>query len=142
VLLLKEKHETRAYPASTPTQLEKSALAILRGRFEAGYYNPLPDPTPLPLDEAAARALPEGFVRSAALKEIDRWKVDQSEAAASRLFNRAVRAALLEKNGQRAWRLLQRRDGYEYEGVRLVELERSYSSVPWGTPERLDSEAP
>jgi len=131
VLVAEGKNNRRYLDARDEAAFHRSALRLLRERFEAGYY--YPDPNDDARNEPAVDLKPEALkhipvVSPAArlherqVSNRNRW---QREHARYVSWHKDAVRALAEQNGELAWRCLEQRDAYEYEGVQLECLEGS-----------------
>lgn len=133
VLVLKDKYSTRIFRASTEEELNQSSLKILQSKVDSGYIiNPeevdkdmeeLFAPKPPTFTQEQLSKLPDGAVKQAAIKEIQRYNEHLSEQKENeRLWNK-VSAALQNRDGKAAYRIIMSRNDYEYEGLSFIELE-------------------
>lgn len=152
VLVWEAKHDTHVYDASTDEALEASALAVLRRLVELHWITePQTSPqdaswwTPgfaaLTDEQIDATDWPEDIRESLKKARSKKWAgwqehLDQHEEATrqwrilAKLFAGETPWRIRVKADESRWRspitawdLLQRRNGYEYETYRLVDLE-------------------
>lgn len=126
LLVLKEKHGDAHFYLKDDTDLFIYALMILEGRnLQRWYPEASEKPIPLDFDEHAIEKLPASLVVSAEnrLREYRRdlkaWEEENEDAE-------AIRIALSEKDGRKAWEVLRRRRDCEYEECLIVGLCKSY----------------
>ena len=132
ILIAKEKHETRYLDASTNEAFAKSALKILTERLERGWYlEPRPPKTNLLLSKEEAEALPEPY-RTQELKYHKQHKIAH-DAYQYELdwYNQMLQVTRAQDTGfttskypmPKAWALLADRLDYEYEEIRIEDVE-------------------
>lgn len=128
ILVAKENHGDRYLDASTDEELGKSALKLLKERNALGWMYPevntlfgvLKEPD---LSYDQAKALPDGEVQTMALRQWDSFQRKlQYREEYTRWYDR-MKTAIRTDNGKLAWLCLQERRDYEYEKVRLEEVE-------------------
>ena len=121
LLILKEKHDVVFFLVSDEEELFRIALRVLTTRHQSGYwYGPDTNPEPkieMPIE--AIEALPEGETREmveavhrSQRRALGLWKKTNAE------WERIV-DVVQRKDGADAWRVLESRSDYEYEGVSL-----------------------
>lgn len=124
LLVAHEKHGNRYFLLRSDADLHAAALSLLRERLSEGYYNEYKRPDPGPLDFTAedAASMPES-VRAAALQQLALRENERREWKRMRTL-----AGVLEKaeggDGACAWRVLQAREGHQYERVELERFSR------------------
>lgn len=129
LLLVEEKQSTSYFHIPDEATLHAVALSILTARLTSGdwYFNPEENEPPDPIDYDALK-IPElpATLRGIAEdnlaeheKIVREYKHDCEQFA-------ATMKAVQEKDGAAAWTLIQARDGYEYEAVKLVAYTRKY----------------
>lgn len=140
IIVAWEKHQTRYLDASSPRAWALSSLALLRERYAQSEYLtpdemfPPRSDSERPLNDEALEALPADM-RADLLRRRERDQRDEHERDAySRWFEQMLAAVeadepvmLTARSGAQvpaAWRLLQFRSEYEYEGVSLERLEQ------------------
>lgn len=128
VIVAKEKHDDRYLDATTVEAFQRSALALLRERFDEEYWYPSPaedgDPPAIDLDAEAVELLPEdSLTRRLYEEQISRRNRWQKEHDRYVRWYEAAQRALAENDGALAWRCLEQRKCAEYESVSLERLE-------------------
>lgn len=131
ILICREKHAILYYDATSDPVLHAASLKILGDRLGDGYwYDPGPaPPKPGGLDDEQLAELgvpAEDPSRVEARESKARFHRSYAEWQQAKNTLDRAQAIALTKDGARAWRFLQSRRSFEYEGVELVWLE----SVP------------
>jgi hypothetical protein len=125
IMVADEKHVTRYLRASTQAELEASALKLLTERHADGYWYVAPDEPTFKASTTLeqAQALPEGPIRVAALGEHAKMKRGLIQYEQDLADYKKIIDAVERKDGKLAWECLRARRDYEYENVKLEELE-------------------
>lgn len=127
ILVETGKHEHRYFNATTEEQLYAAALKLLKERMHPRYgYIQKPDKPrsagPAVTKEQASQ-LPDGKVKTMALRELDDYAREQLEYTDALAEYQEAERALRESDGKAAWEVIDGRRDHEYEEVRLVDLE-------------------
>lgn len=126
VLVAYEKHGNRFFKAGNREELLASALKLLKERFESGkwYFVPeSPEKPDLPMTEDEAKALKDGPVKDAILREYNTYKRDVREFQLFFQDYQLIQKAINENDGMKALESLFNHSSYEYERVELYVLE-------------------
>jgi hypothetical protein len=118
----------RVFNATDEEDLHRSALFIVRERDEEGWYSELDDfepPVPPEVAEADIDDLPE-MLRSAARGAWTVYRCQVREGLGNGHQSVLLGEAREDGSGASAWRLLEMRGDYEYEGVYLYDVESGY----------------
>jgi hypothetical protein len=153
IIVVREKNERRHLDASTDEAWAKSALALLTGRFNEGYWYTDPQAGQgewstkrrkerdelLEVKEETLAVLPEGEQEDLRKKIANAKRdaaEDEKELQQYLMIKQVVETQDLSWIGKgrtsrpRAWALLEARSGYEYEGVGLTEIEAPSREAP------------
>lgn len=130
ILILKEHHGTVYLNVSTPEQMDKVCLSILRARSSTDEYlsdveeNQKPQEPAISFDES--QSLPAGRVRDVALAEWSGYHRDCEEYERRKHdFDRTTRA-LETNNGRLAYKILADHRHYEDEGFEIRDVLDEY----------------
>ena len=124
ILILHESHGSRLFDISTQEQLEAIALNIVTERF--GPKGELVDcldtefPEKPDISEEDIPNLKNGSIQTAVEEA---WEEYNEEAAIVRIdieTAKLVKEAIQKKDGRIAWKVLNMRIGYEYEGFEVA----------------------
>ncbi len=128
VLVFKEKHGSLAYVARDWEERDRAALHVLTRRFreEYWYHDPSKEKvySPVPsLTKDQVEGLPMGPVKAAAQLEWRNYESELRRREADITQYKAIQAAVSDKDGIAAWRLIQDRREYEYEGYDRLDIQ-------------------
>ena len=130
VLVVKEKHGDWYVHIPNEATLYRVALKILKERFKSGdwYYEQGPVEVECEhpgFSEADIAKMPSSL-QDIATEKLRGYnsRVLEYKREGDLLFR--IKEALKEKDGYKAWRVLQSRSGYEYERMELVEYSKGY----------------
>jgi hypothetical protein len=126
ILVAEEKHGTRYFDAATKEILCKSALKLLKERYDQDYwYGPgkKPErPSDLPSNDDI-KNMPDGILKKTAISMLKRYNSELQYFLQEEEFFENVKKAVDNEDGELAWECLyDHRDG-EYQGVKLELLE-------------------
>jgi hypothetical protein len=134
ILLLKEHHGKIALDISTPEQLIKAALSVVKGRFcgQHDYYNPYMEEPGLPIPPEISKeqynAMPEGELKAAAKVIFERHERKMQHYDEEIKEINLIKRCLETNDGRLAWKILQRRKCNEYEGYEIIEVKDEYNT--------------
>lgn len=130
ILIAKEKHGTRYFDASTPEALALSSFKLLKERWNNGngwYWLDDPPEDKDVLSEEQIAALPSETLRASEtakrnqyLCDLKNWEYDKEEYDE---IKNCIESGQQNNLKNRAWRILNARNGCEYESVQLQTLE-------------------
>jgi hypothetical protein len=130
IIVLKEHHDTVYLDASTPEQMDRACLSVLRARTETPEYQEwaaeIQEPNEPALSFEASQALPPGKVREVALAE---WGEYHKKVECYQRLKRDVertKKALDENNGKLAYKILYEHRHHEDEGFEIREVREEY----------------
>ena len=127
ILVCHEKHGHRYFDASTEEALYNSALMILKGRLMENHWYSMPEYSPQKLDYTQTDiAKMPASMQSSAQSKLNSYNqclaTYQNDLDEFKMINDAVK----HSDGKMAWKLLRLRSGFEYEGVRLEQVQEKY----------------
>jgi len=133
VLVVHEKHEDKYFYIQNVADLHAAALAIVDERLDAGFYELGPGPKALDYAHADLTAMPVSLREKAAraLKDHERESVLYLDEVGDYAI---IVKTVANKDGAVAWRILNNRKDYEYEGFNLNDFERSFDGNVTRTP--------
>jgi len=136
ILRVEDKHDTRYFEVDTDLQLHITSIVIIKERLALGWYGePKEDPSypkDIPTKEEIDK-MPEGAVRKACQNTHDLWmnqlkrhQKEQAVLAKLKVLIEAPCNSPEDPGVKKRWAssFLRSRDGYEYERVELITLER------------------
>lgn len=135
ILVATEKHSTEYWDATTPEALAASSLAILKQRFEDGYWYHRYEPRLVDFDEAVknsgesygdfiARLERHNDREQARADVANQWYDQVEQLCKGEIDNHmiTVGGGRFARQEPLSWWLLQTRSDYEYEDVQLETL--------------------
>jgi hypothetical protein len=123
VLVFTEKHRTRYFDASTDELLESACLKILRERNELGYYYEPDAPRQEKVTEEDVEAASNDYLKKVAKAQLGRYQMELRRFQQEIDEYHMIKSTLDNNDGKLAYQILQGREDYEYEGMRLEFLE-------------------
>ncbi len=129
VMVVEEKHATRIFDASSKEAIFRSSLILLKERMKSNsrfYCCPNDDYVNSykpELSQTQIDALPDGNIKNEALNQVKRYnKIKKSfDADIEEWLN--INKAIVDKDGEAAFIILETRCDYEYEGFHFTSLE-------------------
>lgn len=128
IIIFKEKYDDRYFDASTPEKLNAACFKILKERFENGEYEWLLEEEPEAINiltDEQIEALPTERLKNDELrrkKEYERdyksWEREQNEF-------KNIKSCVEKELKEKAFTILRARNGGEYEGFEIQELEEA-----------------
>lgn len=119
LLVVDEKHGRRFFSVPRWEDLGRAAVALVRERLGAGWYDPGQEPSPPGITEAEAAAIPDPGVRAFATERWERHRAALANwRAESRL--RALAHAARRGDPESAVALIFARSGREHESVEIA----------------------
>jgi hypothetical protein len=152
VLVLKEKHGDSYYNATTREAFEENCLTILKQRFNEGYWYNTPDEVfpkdskwdttifqlipDFPEDgtkeekdtaistwrEANINVIPDEEARALVAKKLSKAIKNYNERSRYIKWYKELERVVAEEDKEAAWRILDDRSDYEYEGISLENM--------------------
>lgn len=128
ILVLEEKHGTTFLNASTDAKLHKAALSVVKSRLdpEYGFYCEEDPPESENITQADIDKLPDGRGKNLLVAQLKNYERDLKEYEQINQNYSNAKKAVKTHDGKTAWRILQSRSGWEYEGVYLAEVKDEY----------------
>jgi hypothetical protein len=130
VLILKEHHGERALDISTPEQLQKAALSVIKGRFGSDHdYYMLEEPElpESPIAKEQIDVMSEGELKEAAKEIYSNYERNLEGYNETIKEINLIRKCIETNDGRLAWKILQQRQYIEDEGFKVLEVEEVYS---------------
>ena len=123
ILVVKEKHGSRYFEATTEEQLYKIALYLLKGRFNEGYWYSEPEfVEPLDFTEADIANMPQSM-QDGARRQLRDYQHRLRVYLEDKEEWDKIKEAIENNDGKLAFSILDGRSGYEYEGFDIEECE-------------------
>lgn len=125
IMIVEEKHGPRYFDASNVNKAGAAARMILEERLGEGWYDVEEEPKQPSIDRRKILGLPKDRITETIRQAWEQYDLDLKQYDFDNEFNATVQKALTERDDRLAVGLLQYRSskGYEYEGIRFVELE-------------------
>ena len=127
IIIFKEKYGQRYFDASTEKLRNAACLKILKQRFEEFWYdynNEEPSAKNILTEDQIAQLPTENLKAQESRKRRD-YLSELRQYNEEVSFYKKVKQAVMEDDGQSAYYLLLQRDGGEYEGFDIEELEET-----------------